>query len=107
VLVLGVHSSVAALHMLLLFCESFKAEVFFIYVFDLSCNYVNALVIVFVDGGDFVLTILHRSKLFHRCCLVLDRGLTQRETSFHQVISVTKRFCTFKTKSYMFDSLTL
>jgi hypothetical protein len=67
VLVLGEYSLVAALHMLLLFCESFKAVVFLVYVFNLSCDYVNALVVVFVYGGYFVRTILHGSKLVH-CC---------------------------------------
>ena len=67
VLVLGEYSLVAALHMLLLFCESFKAVVFLVYVFNLSCDYVNALVVVFVYGGYFFRTILQGSKLVH-CC---------------------------------------
>ena len=67
VLVLWENSPVATLHVLLLFCESFKSIVFLVYVFDLSSDYIHALIVVLVDRGYFVWTILYRSKLVH-CC---------------------------------------
>lgn len=65
VLVLRVYSPVAAFHVLLLFCESFIAIVLLVYVFDLPSYYIHALIVVLVDRGCFVWTILHRSKLVH------------------------------------------
>jgi hypothetical protein len=107
VLVLWEYSSVAALHVLLLLCESFKAIVFLVYIFDLPSNYIHALIVVLVDRGYFVWTILHRSKFIHCCRLVLDGGLTQCETTLHEVITVIKRSRTLKTKTNTECGLTL
>jgi len=90
-LVLRENCLVAAFHLLVRLREPFIPKSLLVNVFNLSCNDIDSLVVVFVNGGNFLGALVHLRKLLHGRCLVYDRCFSQSVTRLHQILLVLHR----------------
>ena len=95
--ILRVNCLVTAFCMLVRFCKALKPEVLLIDVFNLSCNYIDSLVVVFVDWGNFFISLIHRCKLLHGRSLIYYRRFSKIKTRFHQILFVPNGSCLYDT----------
>lgn len=97
VAVLGVDSAVATLHALLPGGEPLVASILLVDISFLASNDVDTLVVVLVDGTNFLSALFHGSKLALRRCLVGNVRLTQINGALHQSGSIVQGSCPLET----------